>query len=89
MEACDTVGVIQKGYDEIYALLIVAKWAKRTYLTISSNSLEHYNGKEIYQLWCCRHASGLKSVNANFSLIEAKSFEYNSFNNIYVDVEML
>ena len=88
METCDTAGVSRKGYEAIYTLITTAHRDKvliRPLLPTpySVTMAEKYANFDVASL-----LGGFRFVNDSLPMLKTKSFQYNSFNNVYVDVEM-
>lgn len=86
LETCDAAGISRKGYEAVYRTLTVAHRAKGFHQPILPTPYSVSMAKISENSEVARMLGGYNFVNDCFTLPNAKTFEYNQFNNVYIDV---
>ena len=89
MEICDATGVIRKGYEAIYTLITRAHIYKGLIQPLLPTPYSVTMAKKCANSDVASLFGGFKFDNDSLPMLKTKSFQYNNFNNVYVDVEML
>ena len=89
METCDAASVSRKGYEAIYTLITTAHRDKGLIRPLLPTPYSITMAKKCANSEVASLLGGFRFVNDSMPMLKTKSFQYNSFNNVYVDVEML
>ena len=85
LETCDAAGISRKGYEALYRVITMAQRAKGFIRPILPTPYSISMAKVSANSEVAALLGGYKYVTNSMPLPHGKSFQYNQFNNVYID----
>ena len=89
LDTCDAVGISRKGYEGIYNIITIGHREKGLIRPLLPTPYSISMSKKCANNEVASMLGGFKFVSAGMPMGDSKTFLYNEFNNVYVDVENL
>ena len=86
---CDAIGISRKGYEAMYKIITIGQRKKCLIETLLPTPYNILMTKKCANNEVANILGGFKFVSAGMPTKDNKTFWYNEFNNVYVDVEKI
>ena len=86
---CDSAGISQKGYREMYRSITLGLQAKGVTQSLLPTLYSLQMAKKCANGDIASMFNGYRSVEDIMPMPPSKPFEYNAYNNVYIDMEVL